>query len=236
VCPSLCTVTFNFILPPCLEMLKRTGEVVFPGDIVMQECDEMSCGVGCQRERGSIRATLKGMVQYDDSTVSVVASTRQSYAAPSTQNDRVVLRITKSSRHAAVGTIIAIDHGNGQFSWCHAGGMSGFKGSIRSEDIRPVTLKSDVDEQFLAAFPASSVTASGAVVLPAYASFIPGDVVVAKVLSQVDTRQFQLTTLDGDLGCISTQDSCLVPAPGRRDRLINSETGAEVSRWCVSYK
>lgn len=217
-------------------MLKRTGDTSFPGDVLVTECDGMVCGVGCVMQEGAIRATVKGVVQYEDSVVSVVSASRRIYAAPSTQNNRVIVRIAKASRHAAVGTIIAVDHGNGQTSWCHSGGMSGFKGSIRSEDIRPVALKSDVDEQLLAAFPASSVTPSGAVVLPAYASFVPGDVVLAKILSQVDTRQFQLTTLDSDLGCISTQDPNLVPIPGRRDKLVNTETGAEVSRWCVSFK
>eukprot|EP00758_Cryptobia_borreli_P001958 Tbor_TRINITY_DN266_c0_g1::TRINITY_DN266_c0_g1_i1::g.12208::m.12208 len=263
-------------------MLKRSGDRVFPGDILYHEksSDEdvalaVSAGTGCKaepiqrslsaptcskkkRERDDgivIHATVQGTTQWEDNTVSVLPHSAKyinphtctpsiagfakgcgvdSTAAASVSiGSKVICRITRSSRHAAQGNIIAIDHGSGTFSWCHIRGHNGFKGSLRTEDIRPVVLKNDVDASLLATFPASSVTSSGAIVPPAYASFRPGDIVVTHVLSHSDTKQCQLSSMADDTGCISSSvEGELIHVRGRRDIMINRRTGKEVSRWC----
>eukprot|EP00388_Colpodella_angusta_P004185 GDKJ01014031.1.p1 GENE.GDKJ01014031.1~~GDKJ01014031.1.p1 ORF type:complete len:122 (-),score=7.58 GDKJ01014031.1:77-442(-) len=117
------------------------------------------------------------------------------------------------------------------------GGANSFRGSLRSEDIRPVISKNDIDSKLLASFPASAVTSSGAVILPAYASFRAGDIVAATVSSQTDTKQFQLSTLADDAGCINSsslkdRSVSLVAIPNRRDGMLNPKTGETESKWC----
>ena len=202
-------------------------------------------------------ATIAGKVQYEGGSISVVrdtgaaapaaAGSSAAPPAPSTSSaaivtpsaeSKVLLRVQRASRHMVQGTIIAVvSSGGGETQWCYNNTVGGFRGSLRSEDIRPVVNKNDVDAKLLASFPASSVTSSGAVVLPAYASYRPGDIVVATVSSQTDTKQFQLSTLPEDTGCIdafSLRDKTvkLSQIPNRRDAMFNAKTGETESKWC----
>ena len=234
------------------------GVKVVPGDVIFDtavnpcsEADLPSPGIGCRLEdcfhlitdrtsrdqqRLSIRiiSTRLGTVQWSENEVSVVMplGSTLSFHAPSV-GKKVIWRVCRVTRHFATGNIIAVDTDAFSSSWC----QRGFVGMLRSDDIRPVLVGKDHPISLLQAIPASCVTSAGSVVLPAYLSFRPGDIVSAKVVSQLDGRQYQLSTMDEDCGCVeavvaSNGNSVkLVPFPGRRDIMINPQDGSEVFRW-----
>lgn len=138
-------------------------------------------------------------------------------------HDRVHLRVTRVTRSLSIGEIIAVND-----QWCrhntNTGGGAGaaFRGVLRIEDTRPFRPTKEVLHP-----------------PPPSASFAPGDVVLAIVISQSDVRQYQLSTLDEKYGVVQSvirdadgQRIALEHIPGRRDAMRHPKTNAIFSRWC----
>jgi len=91
--------------------------------------------------------------------------------------DEVHLRVTRVTRTMIVGEVIAINH-----EWCRHNNSSGshaaYRGVVQVSDIRPFRPSKD-----------------SLLPPPPSAAAVPGDVVLAVVISQSDITQYQLSTL-----------------------------------------
>ena len=160
-------------------------------------------------------ATRRGLVQWKDNVVSVLpaapAGEVDLRAAPAAECT-VHLRVQRVGLTHVVGEIFAVD---GRWCLCDA-----FRGSLRQEDIRPPP-------------PLSTVH------VPCAESMRPGDVVVARCISQADARLYELSTLAPEFGVVEAVGEggagrgrvALKPIPGRRDAMLNPATGKEEKRW-----
>ena len=247
------------------------------GEVDLDKEHEVQCGAGCvlrrvvRRSRDAttepivlrrIVSRLEGQVHWVSGTMVSVASTKQASlttdatesseeqqqsasastaAAAASQwrsdafgplvGDTVLVRISRVTKTFAMGAIVAV---RGKWSSSKSGAQHGFRGVLRAEDIRPFRPTKD------------KLTPD-----PVDLSMRPGDVVAAVVLSQSDAKQYQLSTIEPQLGVVeSTVDVAmddgnidaqhvvgpkrtvlLVPIPRQRDGLLNPVTGEVVPRW-----
>lgn len=233
------------------------GKVVLPGDVIyalpIEEDDDntmvcVSAGSGCalqktlRRNRDDtvavverrIVATRKGVVHWGSGTVISVVSTMDEmhegsadqHGAGARPGDTVHLRISRVTKMAVSGDIIAV---KGKWSSQKHGNFSGFRGVIRVEDIKPFRPTKD---KLLPDSPEES--------------FRPGDVVVAEVISQSDSKQFQLSTHSTSCGVVEAtaprdqgilrsvhkgRNVVLSSIAYKREELLHPVTGERVKRW-----
>lgn len=238
-----------------------TGAVITPGHLLFSEvvdvndaapaADSVEAGAGCYArlvegaggtvERHVVASRL-GVAQWEGPTISVyprhtamrmgVQAEQITAVGPAGSSslvfgprpgDIVHLRVTRVTRLFAFGEIIAINSAWSSISGSAAlGRREAFRGVIRVDDIRPFKPARDQLQP-----------------PPPSAAYQPGDVVVARVISQSDARQYELSTAESPFGVVESVVSDgsgvrrrLRPIPGRRDAMVNPADGVVYNRWC----
>eukprot|EP00796_Vickermania_ingenoplastis_P009740 gene9740-6828_t len=193
------------------------GVAQWDGDVISVYARPLGSGTA-----GGHKRAREAEAAHDASEASLAAARVANVLGPRPR-DVVHARITRVTRTLVISDVMAI---NGQ--WCRhsssssSAQMAAFRGVLRLEDIRPFHPSKDQMQP-----------------PPPSASFAPGDVVVAVVLSQSDVRQYQLSTVEDHCGVVksvvrSDGDTrvALLHVPGRRDIMRHPLSNAAIPRWC----
>eukprot|EP00977_Amphora_coffeiformis_P027242 scaffold34597_cov177-Amphora_coffeaeformis.AAC.10 len=195
--------------PPTLRF--AVGATVVPGDRI-GTVREVIPSVGTYLQRGQVYASLVGRLtiqQVEDGKWTVAVETSEKASDRVISEGQVVLcQVTRISTQQAFVSILALEGKQGTLEeWQRP------EGSIRKEDIR-----TGVSEQVLV-----------------QESFLPGDLVLARVLSLGDTRRYILGTAEPQLGVLraisATSGNAMIPASWKE--MECPETGAKEPRKCA---